>query len=51
MEASDIFVSGFTLGCANKDLDGSLRPLGKFIEYCIIVAVLPVIPLGIRNNW
>ena len=39
------------LGCANKDLDGSLGPLGKFIEYCRIVALLPVIPLGIRNNW
>ena len=30
---------------------GSLRPLGKFIEHCKIVALLPVIPLGIRNNW
>ena len=41
----------WTLVCANKDLDGSLGPLGKFIEYCRIVALLPVIPLGIRNNW
>ena len=24
----------YTLGCANKDLDRSLGPLGKFIEYC-----------------
>ena len=23
------------LGCANKDLDGSLGPLGKFIEYIL----------------
>ena len=34
----------YTLGCANKDLNGSLGPLGKFIEYCRIVALLPVIP-------
>ena len=39
------------LGCATKDQDGSLRPLGKFIEYCRIVAVLPVIPYTTRNNW
>ena len=39
------------LGCANKDLDGYLGPLGKFIEYCRITALLPIIPLGIRNNW
>ena len=39
------------ISCANKDLDGSLGPLGKFIEYCRIVAVLPVIPFGIMNNW
>ena len=39
------------LGCANKDLDGFLGPLCKFIEYCRIVALLPVIPLGIMNNW
>ena len=31
------------IGCANKDLDGSLWPLDKLIEYCRIVAVLPVI--------
>ena len=42
---------GCRLGCANKDLDGFLGPLGKFIEYCRIVALLPFIPLGIRNNW
>ena len=35
--------SSYILGCANKDLDGSLGPLGKFIEYCRIVALLPVI--------
>ena len=34
----------YLLGCANKDLDGSLGPLCKFIEYCRIVALLPVIP-------
>ena len=39
------------LGCANKDLDGYLGPLGKFIEYCRITALLLVIPLGIRDNW
>ena len=39
------------IDCANKDLDGYLGPLGKFIEYCRIIALLPVIPLGIRNNW
>ena len=39
------------LGCANKDLDGFLGPLCKFIDYCRIVALLPVIPLGIMNNW
>ena len=38
-----------TIGCANKDLDGSLGPLGKFIEYCRIVELLPVIPLP--YNW
>ena len=26
----------YSVGCANKDLDGSLRPLCKFIEYCRI---------------
>ena len=41
----------YILGCANKDLAGYLGPLGKFIEYCRITALLPVIPLGIRNNW
>ena len=41
----------YVLGCANKDLDGFLGPLCKFIEYCRIVALLPVISLGIRNNW
>ena len=30
---------------------GSLWHLHKFIEYYRIVALLPVIPLGIRNNW
>ena len=35
-------VGGWGLGCANKDLDGSLGPLGKFIEYCRIAALLPV---------
>ena len=39
------------LGCANKDLDGFLGPLCKFIEYCRIVALLPVIPYTKRNNW
>ena len=39
------------VGCANKDLDGSLGPLGKFIEYCRNVALLPVIRLGKRSNW
>ena len=39
------------LGCANKDLDGFLGSLCKFIDYCRIVALLPVIPLGIMNNW
>ena len=39
------------LGCANKDLDGFLGSLCKFIDYCRIVAVLPVIPSGIMNNW
>ena len=39
------------LGCANKNLDGFFGPLCKFIEYCRIVALLPVIPLGIMNNW
>ena len=42
---------GPKLGCANKDLDGYLGPLGKFIEYCRITALLLVIPLGIRDNW
>ena len=37
------------LGCANKDLF-SLGPLRKFIEYCRIVELLPVIPLSIRNS-
>ena len=41
----------YTLGCANKDLDRSLGPLGKFIEYCRIVAVLPVIHYTKRNYW
>ena len=41
----------YILGCANKDLDGYLGPLGKFIEYCRITALLPVIPFGIRDNW
>ena len=36
--------SGLSLGCANKDLDGFLGPLCKFIEYCRIVALLPFIP-------
>ena len=30
---------------------GSLGPLCKFIEYCRIIELIPVIPLGIRNNW
>jgi hypothetical protein len=37
--------------CANKDLDGYLGPLSKFIKYCRIVALLPVIPYTQRNNW
>ena len=45
------FQAGLRLGCANKDLEGYLGPLGKFIEYCRITALLTVIPLGIRNNW
>ena len=32
------------LGCANKELDGYLGHFCKFIEYCRIVALLPVIP-------
>ena len=44
-------VKAYLLGCANKDLDGYLGPLGKFIEYCRITALLLVIPLGIRDNW
>ena len=39
------------LGCANKDLDGSLGSMGKFIDYCRSVALLPVIPYTQRNNW
>ena len=39
------------LCCANKDHDGSLGPFGKFIEYCRIVWLPPVIPLDIMNNW
>ena len=27
----------YLIGCANKDLDGFLGPLCKFIEYCRIV--------------
>ena len=38
------------ISCANKDLDGYLEPLGKFIEYCRITALLPVIPLGIIHG-
>ena len=44
-------ICDYVLGCASKDLDGYLGPLGKFIEYCRITAMLPVIPLGIRNKW
>ena len=43
--------SGCGIGFANKDLDGSLGLMGKFIGHCYISALLPVIPLGIRNNW
>ena len=43
--------SGCGVGCANKDLDGYLGPLGKFIEHCRITGLLPIIPLGIRINW
>ena len=39
------------LGCANKDLGENLGPVSKFINYSRIVALLPVIPFGIRNNW
>ena len=39
------------LGCANNDLDGFLGHLCKFIEYCKIVALVSVIPLGMMNNW
>ena len=39
------------LGCANKDLDGFFGLLCKFIEYCRIVALLPVIHYTQRNNW
>jgi len=39
------------LGCENKNLDEYLGLLGKFIEYCRIPALLPVITLCIRNNW
>ena len=45
-----INISAYLLGCANKDLDGSLGPMGKFIEYCRIVALLPGIPYTQRNN-
>ena len=41
-------ISTAYVGCANKDLDGSL---GKFIQYCRILALLPVIPYTQRNNW
>ena len=46
-------VRGKTLkvGCANKDLDRSLGSLGKFIDYCRMVALLPAIPYTQRNNW
>ena len=40
-----------SLGCANKDLDGFFGLLCKFIEYCRIVALLPVIHYTQRNNW
>ena len=40
-----------TLVCANKDLDGYLGPLGKFIEYCRITALLTVIPLGMSTDY
>jgi hypothetical protein len=31
---SDIKLKGYhTIGCANRDLDGYLGALGKFIEY------------------
>ena len=43
-------LSHLQLGCANKDLDRSLGFLGKFIDYCRIVALLPVIPYTQRNN-
>ena len=49
--SAGLMPSSCRLGCANKDLDGYLGPLGKFIEYCRITALLPIIPLGIRNNW
>ena len=42
-------INCYIVGCANKD--GYLGTLGKFIEYCRITALLPVIALGIRNNW
>ena len=29
----------------------TFEPLRKFIDYCRIVELLPVIPLGIRNIW
>ena len=48
---SSVWLHWPPLGCANKDLDGFFGPLCKFIEYCRIVALLPVIPLGIMNNW
>ena len=38
------------ISCANKDLDGYLEPLGKFIEYRRITALLRVIPLGIIHG-
>ena len=39
-----------SLGCANKDFDGFFGPLCKFIEYCRIVALLPVIHYTQKNN-
>ena len=55
MGASGCFLGAsyyaLAVGCANKDLDGFFGLLCKFIEYSRIVALLPVIPMGIMNNW
>ena len=46
-----VFSNAYWLGCANKDLDGFFGPLCKFIDYCRIVALLPVIQFGIMCKY